>query len=193
MERARIIRLHEYVRMPWKNGGGETAEIAVSPDGASLADFDWRISMARVATDGPFSSFPGVDRTLAVVAGAGLRLAVQGHSPLALDRQTPPITFPADVPTHATLIAGEILDFNVMTRRGRCEHSVRRLRVPGAAARLPFPSANAVFCQEGSVDVHAGREHIHLDTQDSLLREDASGRWEMSSATGATLLVVSMS
>ena len=50
--------------MPWKNGGGETAEIAVSPPGAALDDFDWRLSMARVETDGPFSAFPGIDRTL---------------------------------------------------------------------------------------------------------------------------------
>jgi environmental stress-induced protein Ves len=47
--------------MPWKNGGGETTEIAVFPDGAGLSDFDWRVSMARVDGDGPFSSFPGIE------------------------------------------------------------------------------------------------------------------------------------
>ncbi|MBM7325185.1 HutD family protein, partial [Agrobacterium sp. S2] len=49
--------------MPWKNGGGVTTEIIVHPAKASMADFDWRISMANVAQDGPFSIFPGVDRT----------------------------------------------------------------------------------------------------------------------------------
>ncbi|TIV74879.1 MAG: HutD family protein, partial [Mesorhizobium sp.] len=30
----RILRAADYRVMPWKNGGGTTTEIAVSPDGA---------------------------------------------------------------------------------------------------------------------------------------------------------------
>ncbi|MBV9975040.1 MAG: HutD family protein, partial [Hyphomicrobiales bacterium] len=60
----RVLRAGQHRRMPWKNGGGETTEIIASPEGAGLDEFDWRISMARVATDGPFSRFAGVDRTL---------------------------------------------------------------------------------------------------------------------------------
>ena len=37
---------------PWKNGGGETAEIVVWPPGAGFDGFDWRVSTARVAQDG---------------------------------------------------------------------------------------------------------------------------------------------
>ncbi len=65
----RMIRSSDYRRMPWKNGGGETVEIAIAPAGASLDAFDWRISMACVASSGPFSRLPGIDRTLAVLAG----------------------------------------------------------------------------------------------------------------------------
>ena len=68
--------------MRWKNGGGETAEIAVSPPGAALDAFDWRLSMAKVETDGPFSAFPGIDRTLAILEGEGIRLSVGGEPPL---------------------------------------------------------------------------------------------------------------
>ena len=60
----RILRAPDYRVMPWKNGGGTTTEVAVSPEGAGLDHFDWRISMARVEQDGPFSTFPGIDRTL---------------------------------------------------------------------------------------------------------------------------------
>ena len=42
----RVIRAAECQTMPWKNGGGETTEIAVFPSGAGLDDFEWRISMA---------------------------------------------------------------------------------------------------------------------------------------------------
>lgn len=44
-------------RMPWKNGGGITTEIAIAPPGATLDAFDWRISTARVEAAGPFSRF----------------------------------------------------------------------------------------------------------------------------------------
>ncbi len=64
--------------MPWKNGGGETVEIAVFPEGAGFKDFGWRISLASVASDGPFSAFPGIDRTLTVIDGVGIDLVVDG-------------------------------------------------------------------------------------------------------------------
>ena len=47
-------RSADYRRMRWKNGLGETAQIAISPDGAALDGFEWRISMAHVEADGPF-------------------------------------------------------------------------------------------------------------------------------------------
>ena len=64
----KIVRASEQRAMPWKNGGGITYEVAVFPAiSPSLDDFDWRVSMARVAADGPFSLFPGIDRSLAIV------------------------------------------------------------------------------------------------------------------------------
>lgn len=53
------LHARDYKRMPWKNGGGETVEIAIFPADASVETFEWRISMATVANDGPFSIFPG--------------------------------------------------------------------------------------------------------------------------------------
>src|SRR5215208_142099 len=76
----RVIRTADCRRMPWKNGRGETTEIAVSPPGAGLDDFQWRVSVARVARNGPVSSFEGVGRTLAILDGAGLRLDGAGRA-----------------------------------------------------------------------------------------------------------------
>lgn len=67
----RLIRSASYRRQPWKNGGGETIEIAAHPVGATTDNFDWRISMARVEGDGPFSTFPDIDRTLTILEGMG--------------------------------------------------------------------------------------------------------------------------
>ncbi|MCG3056381.1 HutD family protein, partial [Escherichia coli] len=65
---------------PWKNGGGATREIAVWPPGAAMESFAWRISVADIADDGPFSAFPGVDRQIALLEGAGVHLQAHDDS-----------------------------------------------------------------------------------------------------------------
>lgn len=122
----RILRAAEYRRMPWKNGKGETVEIAVFPPDASVSDFGWRISMATVTTDGPFSTFEDIDRTLSVLKGEGMRLSVEGMAPVLLGTASPPFFFPGDRKTDAVLTSGGISDLNVMTRRGRFHHRVER-------------------------------------------------------------------
>ncbi|MFB9949072.1 HutD family protein [Rhizobium puerariae] len=151
----KVLRSADYRRMPWKNGGGETVEIAVFPPSASVDDLDWRISMATVATDGPFSIFEGVDRTLCVLSGEGIGLSMQGRLPVSLTRQSDPHAFPADLPTSAHLIGGPITDLNVMTRRGRFVHRVRLER--GMHRVLVSPEAAT------TVVVTAGRCRIARD------------------------------
>ena len=126
----KIIRASECRTTAWKNSGGYTTEIAVAPAGASLDHFDWRVSMARVASEGPFSEFAGIDRTLAVVAGGGLSLTIGDAAPVVLDPSSDPIGFVGDTPTSARLAAGAITDLNVMTRRGRFAHRLVRVREP---------------------------------------------------------------
>ncbi|SEP62325.1 hypothetical protein SAMN05216548_101118 [Faunimonas pinastri] len=121
----RILRSPQYRQMPWKNGGGVTVEIAVSPPDASVADFDWRVSMARVETPGSFSRFDGVDRTLSVIEGESIVLSIEGRE-VRLERNSEPCSFAGDVPVEAALPAGPIADLNVMTRRERFSHAVER-------------------------------------------------------------------
>ncbi|MFO1049064.1 MAG: HutD family protein [Geminicoccaceae bacterium] len=159
----------EHRRMPWKNGGGETIEIAVAPEGAGLDDFDWRVSMARVARPGPFSSFAGVDRTLAVLDGAGLRLDVTGRHPVELTAASPPCSFPADLPTTAALADGPVLDLNVMTRRDKVEHALDRLTV-ATPRELRLDCATALlFCRAGHLEVAAAFEAMPLAAGETLL------------------------
>lgn len=128
----RIIRAADCKVMPWKNGGGTTTEIAVAPEGASLGDFEWRISMAHVGQDGPFSSFPGIDRTLSVLTGNGIRLVFGDGETVSLDRATTPFFFAADRAVDGVLVDGAIDDLNVMSRRGRWRHRVERLSGEGS-------------------------------------------------------------
>ena len=127
----RIIRADALVRVPWNNGGGTTAQLAACPEGAGMADFGWRLSMADVAADGPFSRFPGVDRTLVLVEGQGLWLDV-GCVSSRLDEGRRMLTFSGETDTVARLVEGPIRDFNVMTRREAFRHHVW-IAGPGAS------------------------------------------------------------
>lgn len=104
---------------PWKNGAGLTREIAVARNTAAEPGFDWRLSVAEVARDAPFSAFAGVDRCIVLLRGAGLRLrGGDGTLDHRLDTPLVPFNFSGDVPLHATLLGGVSSDFNVMVRRG---------------------------------------------------------------------------
>src|SRR5215510_11278140 len=105
--------------MPWKNGLGVTREIAIDPPGASMNDagFRWRLSIAMVAQSGPFSQFTGIDRTIMVIEGKGMKLSVAGRSPHRLDRCFVPFEFSGDAATVCELIDGPIQDFNLMVNR----------------------------------------------------------------------------
>lgn len=129
----RLLKPVDYVRMPWKDGGGQTTEIAVHPAGATLANFDWRLSIADIAADGPFSGFPGVDRTLVLLSGAGMRLDGSAH---AAELRAPyePYAFSGDDAISCSLVAGPVRDLNLMLRRGRV--SGRIVVVRDAAARI---------------------------------------------------------
>jgi environmental stress-induced protein Ves len=163
----RIIRAADCRRMQWKNGGGETVEIAISPEGAGLDNFVWRLSMARVEGDGPFSLFTGVDRTLAILEGEGLVLTVGIQKPVRLTDRSPLFPFPADEETSSSLIAGPITDLNMMTRRGKVVHSMRRLTVNGTFDVASTARELLLFCRSGSVRVEAAGDLI-LGPHDTL-------------------------
>jgi environmental stress-induced protein Ves len=122
---------------PWKNGGGSTREALVIPVGASHDTFELRVSLAKVEADGPFSEFPGIDRTLVVTEGAGMELQTFDDSTVTLTRQSRPFAFTGDDPVTAKLVAGAISDLNIMTRRGVLNHR---------AARIPLTSEGTVAC-----------------------------------------------
>jgi len=187
-----LIRASEYRRMPWKNGGGETAEVAIAPPGAALELFDWRVSMARVETDGPFSGFAGVDRSLAILAGSGLRLHIEGREPLDITASSPPCSFPADVATTASLLGGPITDLNVMTRRGRFAHRLRREDVP-ASFELPLTaSVTMIIGAAGAVRAHRGAEALSVEAGDTIVCGAAGVPVLLTSGGAASVYVVEL-
>lgn len=111
---------------PWRNGGGETREIISYPPGRS--DFDWRISIATIAQDGPFSAFPGIDRSITLLSGDGVYLQALPDIDHALTVTGEPFSFSGDIALSARLAGGVTTDFNVMTRRTVCAARVVPVR-----------------------------------------------------------------
>lgn len=155
----RIIRNADYPTRPWKNGGGTTRDIAVSPPGASLDDFDWRLSLAQVDRDGPFSRFDNVERTLVLLSGA-MTLHEQGRR-IDLVRHEP-VMFEGERVVEATVPGGATLDFNVMTRRGRARHTVRRESF-SKQVRLATPAGKtlAVFALDDGLTLDSEQLHLY--------------------------------
>lgn len=166
-----LLRASGYKRMPWKNGGGETVEIAVFPPDASVDDFDWRISMATVASNGPFSIFPGIDRTLSILEGNGMVLAIAANNPLLLTIESAPLPFPADVPVNATLYNGPIVDLNVMTRRSTFRHSVQKRS--GTFFADAAGNTTLILALD-SLTISGGSGKDRLERLDSLMIENGS-------------------
>jgi environmental stress-induced protein Ves len=131
----RVLRAADRTAVPWKNGGGVTREVAAGPEGAGTEAFDWRVSLADVHEDGPFSAFPGTERILTVVDGRGMHLDVGGR-PLLAGRYAP-CRFPGDVPTGGRLLAGPVVNLNVMHRRGAVAADVTVVRGRPAVTAPP--------------------------------------------------------
>ncbi len=105
----------QFKTIPWKNGKGNTIELAINT-GASLDNFDWRISMADVVENGPFSDFSGYLRHLILIKGQSITL---GHDDQGTDFLTQHLNYAKFLGSNKTtgiLPAGPITDFNIITR-----------------------------------------------------------------------------
>ena len=190
-----ILRAVDYRRMPWKNGGGETAEIVAFPPGSSVAQFDWRLSMATVATAGPFSRFHGVDRTLTVIDGGAMTLHIEGQPACRLDRYASPLFFSGDLATEASLEGGTVIDFNVMTQRATHTHAVRRMSIRGPELLTTSAAITCLFCVHGKIllrpEAGVGKEQ-RLDTHDLAMFTPDHGAVLISSSATADALWVAI-
>jgi environmental stress-induced protein Ves len=125
-----ILREADFVTVPWKNGGGLTREILKAP--ADAAGFDWRLSLATIAAAGPFSAFPGYQRTLVLVRGAGVELAFGAHGRTRLDAVGKAASFDGAWSTTCELIDGESTDLNLIVAQGRVESDARVVSITSA-------------------------------------------------------------
>ncbi len=102
----------------WKNGLGETRQIAIHPANATVATgFDWRVSMADVLPGStPFSSFPGVQRALCSLGRPFLLIDTASQSEIGLVSDSL-LVFSGEKEVSSVLKGDEkVTDFGVMWR-----------------------------------------------------------------------------
>lgn len=188
---ARHVRRAEYSEMPWRNGGGVTFEIARQPHTGD--EFDWRLSLALIERGGPFSSFAGYRRAIALVSGSGCVL----HG---IEAQPVPLRTPGDIALFCggaavtcDLLAGTTCDLNLMVREPGSIVAARHVTLSANSTEsLRADCDNAVFCLEGEVECigPANDRRFALGLHDTFIVPAAGARnWQArAGGSGARLL-----
>lgn len=186
----KTIPPNQFKKTPWKNGKGETTELAIN-DGGTLEDFDWRISMAKVTEDGAFSYFIGYLRNLILIAGNGMDLQHDQAKIDRLDRRLSFATFDGASDTVATLSAGPIIDINVITRADK--YAVDVATYPGRQTVKLQPCTHCfVFCLDDDAVVTSEHdsEHAVLNAGHLMQLEQPGGNLQIE---GENMIVVHLS
>lgn len=175
----KILRRAQYRAMPWKNGRGTAHRIAVSPARAGFDTLDWQVSRPEIAADGPFSSYPGLDRQFMLLEGTGVTLRVRpgpdgAEFEHSISAPLTPFAFRGEWSVECRLHDGPVQVFNVMTRRGRAG---ARLEIVEAAAGRPIakPAGETllVYLARGPVEAWGRWGKATLAADDSILVDDA--------------------
>jgi environmental stress-induced protein Ves len=135
-----IVRAADVRPEPWANGGGTTRELARADDGS------WRISLADISSDGPFSVFDGRHRVLTVVDGPVLDLDVDGE-PHVVEPQRP-FAFSGDAKVVASVPEGPVRALNVVVDPAVVRPFVTVLEL-GRGSALPLAADQAAYVLTG--------------------------------------------
>jgi uncharacterized protein len=178
----RVIRYAGYRETPWKNGGGVTHEIARSDEGGEP---DWRISLATIDRDGPFSDFAGYDRSIVPLDGAGFELSFDDGRVVVLDRTGVPFRFAGEKKVQCRLLGGRSRDLNAMTLRARWQHDVTAIALSQSETTYNAPAESFLFFV-GASTVSRETEALDLGDGDTLVCREAT-RLELRAASETSM------
>ena len=153
----------------------------------------WRVSIAEVASDGPFSRFDNIDRIIMLLTGGGFSLHGVGTNPQLLDTPLTPFTFAGETPIHCTLLNGAVRDFNLMTRRDTLQAELQVLTIGSAVQTLPLSPQTLIYIASGSVNAVLNAKHITLEAQHTLSLIDETDTVQLSSSDSAQVIIIGIS
>lgn len=174
----------------WQNGGGITHQLCRQDDGQGLL---WRLSIAEVASDGPFSRFDNIDRIILLLTGEGFCLHGVGDNPQVLATSLMPFAFAGEAAIHCSLINGAVRDFNLMTRRDTLHAELQVLTISSAVQTLPLSTQTLIYIASGSVNAVLGEKRITLEAQQTLSLNNETGSVQLSSSDSAQVVYIGLS
>jgi environmental stress-induced protein Ves len=199
-EAVRHLPCESYTSMPWRNGAGTTREIVREPMHAE--GFAWRLSLATVAASGPFSSYPGYQRAVALIEGRGFRLDIKDVGTQVLAARGEHVLFSGAAEARCELLGGACTDLSLMVREPGGISAVTRLHI-GADQTLPTHAGalQVLFVLHGAIECRApaalpepglATRPYRLNTNDTLLIRGSAERWSLrqTSADSAELLAI---
>ena len=194
MTQITLIPQHAFLRVPWKNGQGFTYEIFKSCS-ADTDRFEWRLSIAEVKEDGPFSNFEGYQRNITVLDGRGMTLHVDDH-PSGVLGPFQSFTFKGDATTTCILAGGKIHDFNVIYDPKIVKADVLWL-TPEQCQNINIQHDSHCFLISGAGEstVQVDGSDYHLNTWDVVHIEtkDQAAQLSFPSQIGSTIGIVMIS
>lgn len=184
----RPLPAQEYRRERWRNGHGWTREVLRMPESAD--DWDWRLSIAEIEHDGPFSSFPGIERILVLLHGNGVRLRFDDGE---LREVVPPhgrVRFAGERALTGELIDGPTHDLNLMWRRDRVEADLWHRPLVGLMVLFVEPGEQwLVFLLSGRAHCTHGEDTVAMVMGDSLLLSADAARERFAIDGGGEALI----
>lgn len=184
----RVVRAQEGVRRPWLNGHGWTTEIACLPDNP---DWQWRISIAESDRAAPFSSYPGIDRELVLLSGAGLRLRFEDGELCELRTLLAGHRFAGERNVIGEPVDGPTRQLNLMWRRGTSDPDVLHHRVDRPTPLVTGPATEwAVVVASGGVQVGIEGREIGLEAGDALVVSGDEARTDCHAGGSGDLLLL---
>ena len=189
--RLRHLPAASHQRTRWKNDGGWTTELGIEPEAGDLnADFDWRVSIADIEKDGPFSLFPGVERDLFLLEGAGMDLDIDGVGQ-RLDQPLQRVHFSGEARVDCRLIEGPTRDFNVMVRaRSIVAYIAASQPLHELAIAGPAGSQWLIYACSGSATISANTDAVLLDAGDGLRIDSPDQPAQFTISSSGRLLVM---
>ena len=188
-----LIPAHEYRRERWRNGFGWTREILRSPHSETDAGdaWDWRMSIAEIEQDGPFSIFPGVERELILLHGNGLRLRFDDDDVHEIEPPHGRLRFAGERIASGELIDGPTHDFNLMWRRERIDAALWHRPLVGLMVLFVEPGEQwAVHVLSGHAQASDGADRATAAMGDTLLFSAAMTRARFALDGGGEVLVI---
>ncbi|QDP01543.1 HutD family protein [Thalassotalea sp. PS06] len=185
-----IISPSMFKTVPWKNGKGSTLEIAIN-DGATLDKFDWRLSMAEVTENGPFSDFSGYQRNLILIKGNGLTLTHDDKQIDNLNQYLAFATFDGASKTVATLHDEAITDFNLITATGAYTADVATYSEPSSIEEN-VADIHFIYGLSDPLEVSIGTETEMPELQPRHLLKITGTKGETLTVSGANFIVLGL-